>query len=500
MEPPISSFERETIPIDAEARSHVEPLHPKPDLNTGTSTGDGSSSTEQLNPQPSPEMNTDTCDGSLVDNDDEDECNNVSDYSADDDNVDSTIQQTVTTDHDSVSSDIARESIELPIIDEPISAPVEDTIADEHENNVFHTIPSTTTSSNRSSTMMSIMDLNPSTDRTFDQSIKSFLRMLCTLIRFLLLCPFVLVLNTMLVLFLCVYISLLLLSACFCPRILERFFTAEHAYTEKQIQANLLRRELLHITIQNSQQRSDGLSSRNLESNDVSTDSTCISNLARVVTDHVTGNTTETGTDRMKNDFYEFKTRQKIMLFSKPLQPKETKAKNKKHHSYRGDKPISWTRKATKPTEPDIESGQKTEDADSGFVANNSASLVDDDMYESGEGCDICMSSYVIGDVAAWSRNPKCSHVFHVQCITDWVSGARRKKTCPCCRNDFIYEIDKRSRRSAKPPSSTPSSSSFASSFSSTANQVPPPPNATATTLQASSTPGFSTNSSYLDL
>ena len=72
--------------------------------------------------------------------------------------------------------------------------------------------------------------------------------------------------------------------------------------------------------------------------------------------------------------------------------------------------------------------------------------------------CAVCLVKYEISDRVCWSSNSKCSHMFHKDCILQWlatlgrthsraklVSATPSKKklldfdlTCPCCRQDFI--------------------------------------------------------------
>ncbi len=72
--------------------------------------------------------------------------------------------------------------------------------------------------------------------------------------------------------------------------------------------------------------------------------------------------------------------------------------------------------------------------------------------------CAVCLMKYEISDRVCWSSNSECSHMFHEDCILQWLATLGRtnsraklfsatpseKKlldfelTCPCCRNDFI--------------------------------------------------------------
>jgi len=50
--------------------------------------------------------------------------------------------------------------------------------------------------------------------------------------------------------------------------------------------------------------------------------------------------------------------------------------------------------------------------------------------------CPICLESFRIGDCVAWSlRLMTCNHVFHTDCIQEWLG--KSQFDCPCCRGDF---------------------------------------------------------------
>ncbi|OEU08275.1 hypothetical protein FRACYDRAFT_145400, partial [Fragilariopsis cylindrus CCMP1102] len=45
--------------------------------------------------------------------------------------------------------------------------------------------------------------------------------------------------------------------------------------------------------------------------------------------------------------------------------------------------------------------------------------------------CSICMESFQVGDKISISPTINCPHIFHHNCIREWLL---RKKVCPCCR------------------------------------------------------------------
>ena len=67
--------------------------------------------------------------------------------------------------------------------------------------------------------------------------------------------------------------------------------------------------------------------------------------------------------------------------------------------------------------------------------ASSSFHVHDSFFGERGTMCDICLLDYNVGDVVAWSRNPKCTHAYHIECIVDWLL---RRPSCPSCRQDYV--------------------------------------------------------------
>lgn len=82
--------------------------------------------------------------------------------------------------------------------------------------------------------------------------------------------------------------------------------------------------------------------------------------------------------------------------------------------------------------------------------------------------CAVCLDSYEITDQVCWASNKECSHVFHADCILQWLISSGKKKSmdqifekhpsdakliqyrqCPCCRQDFISVPDMREREAS---------------------------------------------------
>ena len=54
--------------------------------------------------------------------------------------------------------------------------------------------------------------------------------------------------------------------------------------------------------------------------------------------------------------------------------------------------------------------------------------------------CAICLMSYEQDDSVVWSINPDCPHVFHEDCLLDWLVHSSQNNSstpCPCCRQSF---------------------------------------------------------------
>ena len=58
-------------------------------------------------------------------------------------------------------------------------------------------------------------------------------------------------------------------------------------------------------------------------------------------------------------------------------------------------------------------------------------SLFDDNHKE----CPICMNVFQIDDIVSWSANTQCNHVYHHECIKEWLL---RRTGCPFCRQTFL--------------------------------------------------------------
>jgi len=63
----------------------------------------------------------------------------------------------------------------------------------------------------------------------------------------------------------------------------------------------------------------------------------------------------------------------------------------------------------------------------------------DDD--EEGPTCVICLDSFEPGDLVSWTKHdPTCTHVFHDECIRQWLEE-RRQDECPSCRCHLVPPV-----------------------------------------------------------
>ncbi|KAL3902592.1 MAG: hypothetical protein SGILL_010772 [Bacillariaceae sp.] len=84
-----------------------------------------------------------------------------------------------------------------------------------------------------------------------------------------------------------------------------------------------------------------------------------------------------------------------------------------------------------------LEIGGGSDDSD-----NNKQSTPDtiETMRQVPNECSICLCEYTVGSDIVWSSNPQCDHVFHEECIEQWLMKQREGPLCPCCRRDFVID------------------------------------------------------------
>ena len=51
--------------------------------------------------------------------------------------------------------------------------------------------------------------------------------------------------------------------------------------------------------------------------------------------------------------------------------------------------------------------------------------------------CPICLFDYNEGDLISWSRNKRCQHYFHRDCLLVWLM---KHAECPFCRRQYLID------------------------------------------------------------
>ncbi len=65
-----------------------------------------------------------------------------------------------------------------------------------------------------------------------------------------------------------------------------------------------------------------------------------------------------------------------------------------------------------------------------------------DDFEDDEDVCPICLDNFEVGDVVMFARHSRtCAHVFHEECLQQWLLE-QRENECPTCRAKFIEDID----------------------------------------------------------
>jgi len=92
---------------------------------------------------------------------------------------------------------------------------------------------------------------------------------------------------------------------------------------------------------------------------------------------------------------------------------------HKKSMVEKGDNDADEESKQVTPTEEDVEQVTSKE--------------------EEAEPCAICLSEYEEGDEICLSHNDLCNHIFHRECMVEWLL---RHDECPCCRHNYLSLLD----------------------------------------------------------
>jgi Ring finger domain len=84
------------------------------------------------------------------------------------------------------------------------------------------------------------------------------------------------------------------------------------------------------------------------------------------------------------------------------------------------------------------EDGDEESSLSSSSMSNKSssnASSSDEHHHGRGGECSICFEKLLVHEIASWSPNPECHHVFHHACIKEWLL---HNAGCPTCRATFL--------------------------------------------------------------
>mmetsp|Transcript_6261 Transcript_6261/g.8852 ORF Transcript_6261/g.8852 Transcript_6261/m.8852 type:complete len:207 (+) Transcript_6261:210-830(+) len=49
--------------------------------------------------------------------------------------------------------------------------------------------------------------------------------------------------------------------------------------------------------------------------------------------------------------------------------------------------------------------------------------------------CSICLDQYKTGDTLCWAKSNQCNHIFHEECISEWLKD---HEDCPLCRTPLL--------------------------------------------------------------
>mmetsp|Transcript_34351 Transcript_34351/g.67578 ORF Transcript_34351/g.67578 Transcript_34351/m.67578 type:complete len:246 (-) Transcript_34351:396-1133(-) len=69
-----------------------------------------------------------------------------------------------------------------------------------------------------------------------------------------------------------------------------------------------------------------------------------------------------------------------------------------------------------------------------------SQGIIIDNHYCNIESCDIYLCNYEVGEEICSSHNPECRHIFHKDCIIDWLLT---RSSCPHCRRSYLCDNKK---------------------------------------------------------
>ena len=84
------------------------------------------------------------------------------------------------------------------------------------------------------------------------------------------------------------------------------------------------------------------------------------------------------------------------------------------------------------------------DDIEAGFGGSSTLIIVDGEKKLSVSACcAICLDEYAVEDAVVWSSNEDCPHVFHQNCIVEYLAKVKNiELSCPCCRQTYCELAD----------------------------------------------------------
>uniref|UniRef100_A0A7S3PW28 RING-type domain-containing protein n=1 Tax=Chaetoceros debilis TaxID=122233 RepID=A0A7S3PW28_9STRA len=100
-----------------------------------------------------------------------------------------------------------------------------------------------------------------------------------------------------------------------------------------------------------------------------------------------------------------------------------------------------WTKSRRVGTDSEISPGRMnltstdTDDSDKSESGLDPASGSTDPPLYSAKACPICRENYEVGDDICWSKNVKCTHAYHTECVLEWLL---HNDECCLCKENFL--------------------------------------------------------------
>lgn len=95
-----------------------------------------------------------------------------------------------------------------------------------------------------------------------------------------------------------------------------------------------------------------------------------------------------------------------------------------------------------------------------------------DDFEDDEDVCPICLDNFEVGDVVMFARHSRtCAHVFHEECLQQWLLQ-QRENECPTCRAKFIEDANTNSTSSSSSTTDTNENSIIASTTDTNENSI----------------------------